>query len=206
MEELQIYVRGAVNYYEPGITYREALELESWLRTRVRHYYWNATVRSTGNIAKGKPQSPAKRINSGGAAQRAPRSGKPRTRRRNLLRLGIAREKVHMASRSRKGLPPVGRPSGCRWQAICLLCNPATFGFAPLGSVSERPCKGSLSGAMTDGNRPVQPSAARQTVMAPLPAGSQCKNGSRAMQSRKDLSTRSWIELACRSVGTPVMG
>ena len=35
MEELQTYVRGAVNYYEPGITYREALELESWLRTRV---------------------------------------------------------------------------------------------------------------------------------------------------------------------------
>jgi RNA-directed DNA polymerase len=72
MEELQTYVRGAVNYYEPGITYREALELESWLRTRVRLYYWKQW-------------------------------GKPRTRRRNLLRLGIAREKVHMASRSRKG-------------------------------------------------------------------------------------------------------
>ena len=72
MEELQTYVRGAVNYYEPGITYREALELERWLRTRVRLYYWKQW-------------------------------GKPRTRRRNLLRLGIAREKVHMASRSRKG-------------------------------------------------------------------------------------------------------
>jgi hypothetical protein len=102
MEELQTYVRGAVNYYEPGITYREALELESWLRTRVRLYYWNATVRSTGNIAKRKPQS----------READKQWGKPRTRRRNLLRLGIAREKVHMASRVRKGLPPVGRPSG----------------------------------------------------------------------------------------------
>lgn len=72
MEELQIYVRGAVNYYEPGITYREALELERWLRSRVRLYYWKQW-------------------------------GRPRARRRNLIRLGIAREKVHMASRSRKG-------------------------------------------------------------------------------------------------------
>lgn len=72
MEELQTYVRGAVNYYEPGMTYREALELESWLRTRMRLYYWKQW-------------------------------GRPRARRRNLLRLGIAREKVHMASRSRKG-------------------------------------------------------------------------------------------------------
>ena len=29
--------------------------------------------------------------------------GRPRTRRRNLLRLGIGRHEVHMASRSRKG-------------------------------------------------------------------------------------------------------
>jgi len=72
MEDLQRYVRGAVNYYEPGITYREALALDSWLRTRVRLYYWKQW-------------------------------GRPRARRRNLLRLGIAREEVHKASRSRKG-------------------------------------------------------------------------------------------------------
>jgi len=72
MGELQLYVRGAVNYCEPGITYRETLDLDRWLRRRVRPYYWKQW-------------------------------GRPRARRRNLLRLGINRKKVHMASRSRKG-------------------------------------------------------------------------------------------------------
>lgn len=72
IEELQLYVRGAVNYYEPGITYRETLDLDRWLRRRARLYYWKQW-------------------------------GRPRARRRNLLRLGIDREEVHMASRSRKG-------------------------------------------------------------------------------------------------------
>jgi len=72
MEELQLYVRGAVNYYEPGMTYGETRELDGWLRRRVRLYYWKQW-------------------------------GRPRARRRNLSRLGINREKVHMASRSRKG-------------------------------------------------------------------------------------------------------
>ena len=72
MDDLQSYVCGAVNYYEPGITDREALDLEKWLRTRARLYYWKQW-------------------------------GKPRARRRNLIRLGIEREKVHLASRSRKG-------------------------------------------------------------------------------------------------------
>jgi hypothetical protein len=71
MEELQLYVRGAVNYYEPGVTYREALDLDGWLRRRVRLYYWKQW-------------------------------GRPRARRRNLIRLGINRDKVHRASRSRK--------------------------------------------------------------------------------------------------------
>ena len=71
-EELQNYVRGAVNYYEPGMTYGETRDLDGWLRRRVRLYYWKQW-------------------------------GRPRARRRNLLRLGINREKVHMASRSRKG-------------------------------------------------------------------------------------------------------
>ena len=72
MEELQQYVRGAVNYYEPGMTYSETRDLDGWLRRRVRLYYWKQW-------------------------------GRPRARRRNLLRLGVNREKVHMASRSRKG-------------------------------------------------------------------------------------------------------
>jgi RNA-directed DNA polymerase len=72
MEELQLFVRGAMNYYTLGITYAEARELDGWLRRRVRLYYWKQW-------------------------------GRPRARRRNLLRLGINRETVHLASRSRKG-------------------------------------------------------------------------------------------------------
>jgi RNA-directed DNA polymerase len=72
MEELQQYIRGAVNYYTIGMTYAEARELDGWLRRRIRLYYWKQW-------------------------------GRPRARRRNLLRLGSDRETVHMASRSRKG-------------------------------------------------------------------------------------------------------
>ena len=70
--ELAQYVRGAFNYYEPGVAYGEARELDSWMRSRVRLYYWKQW-------------------------------GRPRTRRRKLLKLGIGRDEVHMASRSRKG-------------------------------------------------------------------------------------------------------
>jgi RNA-directed DNA polymerase len=70
--ELATYVRGAFNYYEPGVAFGEARELDRWMRRRVRLYYWKQW-------------------------------GRPRTRRRKLLKLGIGREEVHMASRSRKG-------------------------------------------------------------------------------------------------------
>ncbi len=72
MEELQLYVRGAVNYYELGMTHSETLDIDGWLRRRVRLYYWKQW-------------------------------GRPRARRRNLLRLGINRKEVRKASRARKG-------------------------------------------------------------------------------------------------------
>jgi RNA-directed DNA polymerase len=72
MVDLQRYLRGAVNYYAPGIPYRDIVELDRWLRRRVRLYHWKQW-------------------------------GRPRTRRRKLLALGIGRDEVHMASRSRKG-------------------------------------------------------------------------------------------------------
>lgn len=72
IEELQSYLRGAVNYYQLGILFGEARELDGWLRRRMRLYYWKQW-------------------------------GRPRTRRRKLLALGIGRHEVHMASRSRKG-------------------------------------------------------------------------------------------------------
>jgi len=40
MKDLQQYVRGAVNYYQLGMSYAEARELDGWLRRRVRLYYW----------------------------------------------------------------------------------------------------------------------------------------------------------------------
>ena len=64
MEELQTYVRGAVNYYEPGITYREALELESWLRTRVAQFLFFklATIQVPSALARRSPSCPGNRI------------------------------------------------------------------------------------------------------------------------------------------------
>ena len=70
--ELTSYLRGAFNYYGLGITFGEARELDQWVRSRVRMYYWKQW-------------------------------GRPRTRRRKLLRLGIGRDEVKKASRSRKG-------------------------------------------------------------------------------------------------------
>lgn len=70
--ELKSYLRGSVNYYGLGITFGEARELDRWLRSRIRLYYWKQW-------------------------------GRPRTRRRKLLKLGIGRDEVHKASRSRKG-------------------------------------------------------------------------------------------------------
>jgi hypothetical protein len=70
--DLQSYLRGALNYYAVGIQYREIVALDSWLRRRLRLYYWKQW-------------------------------GRPGTRRRRLISLGIDREEVHRASRSRKG-------------------------------------------------------------------------------------------------------
>ena len=70
--ELRRYVTGWTNYFGISHTYREVLELDEWMRRRVRLYYWKQWK-------------------------------KPRTRRRNLLKLGANPKKVHMATRSRKG-------------------------------------------------------------------------------------------------------
>ena len=70
--ELESYLRGAFNYYGLGIVFGEARELDQWVRSRVRMYYWKQW-------------------------------GRPRTRRRKLLKLGIGRHEVQKASRSRKG-------------------------------------------------------------------------------------------------------
>ena len=72
IDELRLYVTGWLNYFGISHTYTALLELEEWVRRRVRLYYWKQWKQ-------------------------------PRTRRRHLLALGIPREEVHMATRSRKG-------------------------------------------------------------------------------------------------------
>jgi len=72
IDELRRYITGWLNYFGISHTYTALLELEEWVRRRVRLYYWKQWKQ-------------------------------PRTRRRHLLALGIPREEVHMATRSRKG-------------------------------------------------------------------------------------------------------
>jgi RNA-directed DNA polymerase len=70
--DLRNYLRGALNYYMIGVTFREVRELDQWIRRRMRLYYWKQW-------------------------------GRPRARRLNLLKLGAPRDRVKLASRSRKG-------------------------------------------------------------------------------------------------------
>jgi len=72
IDELNLYVRGWLNYFKLSSTFGEVRELAGWIRRRVRLYYWKQWKQ-------------------------------PRTRRRNLLALGVDPKKVHMATRSRKG-------------------------------------------------------------------------------------------------------
>jgi len=72
IEALRRYVTGWLNYYGHSRSYSQLLELDQWLRRRVRLGYWKQWKR-------------------------------PRTRRRHLLALGIPRDEVKLATRSRKG-------------------------------------------------------------------------------------------------------
>ena len=69
---LRKYVIGWLNYFGHSRSYSQLLELDQWLRRRVRLCYWKQWKR-------------------------------PRTRRRHLLTLGIPRDEVKLATRSRKG-------------------------------------------------------------------------------------------------------
>jgi RNA-directed DNA polymerase len=72
LEELRRYAVGWMNYFGISHTYRQVLELDQWLRRRVRLCYWKQWKR-------------------------------PRTRRRNLIALGIDPKEVSKASRCRRG-------------------------------------------------------------------------------------------------------
>ena len=72
LNSLRVYVTGWLNYFGHSHSYAQLLELDHWLRRRVRLCYWKDWKR-------------------------------PRTRRRRLLALGISKEDVKLATRSRKG-------------------------------------------------------------------------------------------------------
>jgi RNA-directed DNA polymerase len=72
IDALRRYVTGWMNYFGHSRSYSQLLELDQWLRRRVRLCYWKQWKR-------------------------------PRTRRRHLLALGIPRDEVKLATRSRKG-------------------------------------------------------------------------------------------------------
>jgi RNA-directed DNA polymerase len=72
LEELRRYAVGWLNYFGISHTYRQVLELEQWLRRRVRQCYWKQWRW-------------------------------PRTRRRQLIALGINPAEVKKASRCRRG-------------------------------------------------------------------------------------------------------
>jgi RNA-directed DNA polymerase len=72
IEALHRYVTGWLNDFGHSHSYAELVELDHWLRRRVRLCYWKQWKR-------------------------------PRTRRRHLLALGLSRDQVQRATRSRKG-------------------------------------------------------------------------------------------------------
>ncbi len=90
IDELRRYVNGWLNYFGISETYSEIVKLAEWVRRRVRLYYW--TARRAVSIRRMEAS------NASGNQWK-----QPRTRRRHLLSLGIPREEVHMATRSRKG-------------------------------------------------------------------------------------------------------
>lgn len=80
LSELRQYCVGWFHYFKRGLTYKEMLEWDQWIRRRVRLCYWKQWKR-------------------------------PRKRRRMLIQLGIHRDTVKMASRSRKGYWRMSRNS-----------------------------------------------------------------------------------------------
>ena len=83
IDELRRYVVGWLNYFSLIDTYSALMELDEWLRRRVRLYY------------------PPSRRRYGGTGWKQWKQ--PRTRRRHLIALGISPDEVHRATRSRKG-------------------------------------------------------------------------------------------------------
>ena len=47
---LRLYVQGWINYFGIGMRYNDAVELDHWLRRRIRMCYWKQWGRCKGRI------------------------------------------------------------------------------------------------------------------------------------------------------------
>jgi RNA-directed DNA polymerase len=93
IDELRRYATGWMNCFGISQTCREVLELDAWIRRRVRLHHWKQWSRPKGDS---QPTGCPAGVERSG-------SNRPRARRRNLLKLGADPKEVHMATRSRKG-------------------------------------------------------------------------------------------------------
>jgi RNA-directed DNA polymerase len=96
--ELRLYISGWLNYFGISNTYRVVLELADWVRRRVRLYYWKQWSRRAGRPGDSLPKAARRAVGAG-----AHTGKQPRTRRRNLIRLGAIPAEVKLVTRSRKG-------------------------------------------------------------------------------------------------------
>ena len=62
IDELRRYAVGWMNYFGISHTSRGVLELDDWIRRRVRLYYWTALPRQRHPMGEAKPQSPTKEV------------------------------------------------------------------------------------------------------------------------------------------------
>jgi hypothetical protein len=93
--ELQLYVRGWLNYYMLSSTFSEVKALSVWVRRRVRLYYWKQWKAMSG----GHSFKSARRVLTAWPCGRQATAHAPC----NMLALGADPATVHMATRSRKG-------------------------------------------------------------------------------------------------------
>jgi RNA-directed DNA polymerase len=58
IDELRRYAVGWMNYFGVSKTYRQVLELEDWIRRRVRLYYWKQWKRPRARMSVASQSAP----------------------------------------------------------------------------------------------------------------------------------------------------
>ena len=119
IDELRRYATGWMNYFGISHTYREVLELDDWLRRRVRLYYWKQWSRPEGDSQPaGCPEGVAERRQkaSHATAQLDQTGGRPRQGAygQSEPERVLAHECQIDSVASSGSLTPSGQPVGCR--------------------------------------------------------------------------------------------